>query len=309
MGSVSRRVLSSELRAKLVRLESLSPSPLDVANNNVEQGTLCNDKLRRVIKARTWRLMQKTLYDPGAGRRLKPIKVNGDTLRSRKSDDMLDHSSMPSLQADFDSTLDTEWLYDSFCTEQYSSHGVPEIHEDEDLEFDILISARESENIEGGDEDVLQHDKEYMYQEDEETSSNPLDTNAHDHNAQPPRIPCRDYANNESTRTLLNSRAVDHPTINYDEGINPRGDGVSLTSKQGTHPPSGIRSTTSSDNPTFTYESVLGSQRSNDDEDILFHSVCMMELDETHFSPSNGGMGEKEYKSDDEDEDEMMIEI
>lgn len=289
-----------------MRLESLSPSPLDVANNNVEQGTLSNDKIRRVIKARTWRMMQKTLYDPGAGRGLKPIKVNGDTLRSRNSDDMLD---MPSLQADFDSTPDTQWLYDSFCTEQYSSHGVPEIHEDEDLEFDILISARESENIESGDEDLLQHDKEYMYQEDEETSSNTMDTHAHDYNAQRPRIPCRVYANNESTGTLPNSRAVDHPTINNDEGINPRGDGVSLTSKQGPHLLSGIRSTTPSDNPTFTYESVLGSQSSNDDEDILFHSVCMMELDETQFSPSNGGMGENECKSDDEDEDDMMIEI
>jgi hypothetical protein len=50
--------------------------------------------------------MQKTLYDPGAGRRLKPIKVSSDTLRSRNSDDMLDQF-YASLQADFDSTLDT----------------------------------------------------------------------------------------------------------------------------------------------------------------------------------------------------------
>jgi hypothetical protein len=296
-----------------VRLASLSPSPLVVAHDNSEQGMLGNDKIKEVIKARTWRMMQKTLFSPRAARRLKPIKANDDAIRLRSPDDMLDDNSMPSLQADFDSPLSHEELYNSFYTEQYSSHGDTDILENNNLDFDVLISAGGPEDLEDGDEDFLRHEFEYMEQEDEEAFSYQKDTNTLGHNALQPIIPWRVYANNESTGILSNSWAVDHPTINdnENENVNPRADGVGFTNQQGTHsslrqsPPSGTCSTTPNDDPTFAYESVLGSQRSNDDEDNLFHSECIMELEESHFSLSNGGIRGEYYKSDDID-DEMI---
>lgn len=295
-----------------MRLASLSPSPLVVAHDNAEQGTLGNDKIREVIKARIWRMMQKTLFSPGAARRLKPIKANDDAIRLRSPDDMLDDNSMPSLQADFDSPLSHEELYNSFYTEQCSSHGDTAILENNDLDFDVLISAGGPEDLEDGEEDFLRHEFEYMEQEDEEAFSYQKDTNTLGHNALQPIIPWQVYANNESTGILSNSWAVDHPFINDEENVHPRADGVGFTKQQGIRsplrhsPPSGTCSTTPTDDPTFAYESVLGSHRSIDDEDNLFHSECIMELEEIHFSHSNGGTGEQEYKSDEIDDDEMI---
>ncbi len=294
-----------------MRLASLSPSPLVVAHDNSEQGMLGNDKIKEVIKARTWRMMQKTLFSPRAARRLKPIKANNDAIRLRSPDEMLDDNAMPSLQADFDSSLRHEELYDPFRTEQHSSHGDAEILENDDLDFDVLISAGGSEDLENGEEDFLRHEFEYMEQEDEEFFPYQKDTNTLDHNALQASVPWRVEANNESTGFFPNSQAVDHPTINDDEDINPRADGVGFTNQQGyrfslRHSlPSGTCSTTRNDNPIFAYESVLGSQRSNDDEDNLIHSECIMELEESHFSLSNGGIRGEYYKSDDID-DEMI---
>jgi len=242
---------------------------------------------------------------------LKPIKANDDAIRLRSPDDMLDDNSMPSLQADFDSPLSHEELYNSFYTEQYSSHGDTEILENNNLDFDVLISAGGPKDLENGEEDFLRHEFEYLEQEDEEAFSYSKDTNTPRHNALQPSIPWWVSAKDESTGTRPASPAVDHHTINDDENVNPRADGVGFTNQQEIRsslrhsPPFGTRSTTPNDNAIFAYESVLGSQRSIGDEDNLFHSECIMDLEEIHFSPSYGGIGE-EYKSDDIEDDEMI---
>lgn len=290
MGSLSRRVLSSDLRSKLEKLASLSPSSLIAANDSTGQGTLCNDKIGNVTKARLWRMMQKTLYNPRAARHLKPVVANGDAIQSRNPDEMLEDGALPSLQAGSDLQFDNGERYDLIRPEGYSSYGDDGILEDDELDLDILISG-ESESYERTDEDLLQHEVEYLYQEHGEIVFSPRDSHLPHYNTQH-LIPCELYANSDWTNTLPNShdQGVDYPTTNDDKAIHFRAATLRLTDRQETQssfrhsPRSGASSSTPNDDPTFTYDSVFRTQRSDEDEDILFHSDAMIGQEQNQVS-------------------------
>lgn len=338
MSSLSRRVVSTDLQTKLAKLSSLSPSPLNNTDDNAEQETPCGEKIRKVVKARLWRMLQKNLYNRGAARRLKPVKADVDAIHPRDPDEMLD-----------DNPLNQEEPHASFRTEEYLDPRDPENLGDNYLDFDIPISAGGLDIVESGDQDLLHDDIEYMHQEDQEISSDPKNTYMADYNVQQFPLSCRVYADNESSNSLPGTRGVNSPAIHHDEGVH----GVSFTDKHENHsllqdsPPSNVHPNAPNDSSTFTYESLLATQRTgDDDEDILFHSEGMMEMEEICLSlphtPSSpiddslfthehllqiersaenqnlllphklhsctvkGGRGANDYKSRDEDQDEMI---
>ncbi|KAI9773794.1 MAG: hypothetical protein M1840_006019 [Geoglossum simile] len=84
---------STSLKVKLERLSSLPPSPLLYSpptpapekSHPPSQDHSTSSAIYNVVQARLWRMMQQSLYDPGAARRLKPMKLvsghEGNSLR------------------------------------------------------------------------------------------------------------------------------------------------------------------------------------------------------------------------------------
>ena len=306
MNSLSGRVVSPDLRTKLLKLASVPPSPLNVVKYDAEQGTLCSDTLRNVIRARIWAMMQKTLYNPRTAPRIKPIKAVGDVIHSRKPDEMLDDS--PSLHTDFDLRPHKEELYNPLATEECLSRGDLDILEYDDLDFDTLINSGRSEDLESGDEALLENDNEYLDHDDRKTSLNQQNAHRPDHTAQQLRIPSLLEADNGSHSNLPKFRGVDHLTTKDDDWITAQAGGIGRAHKEETHSPhrhcprSGARSGTPNDGLTVTHESPSGTQRSDDDEDILVHgeSVTGMEgilfsVSDTPSSPNNNSFFRHEH--------------
>ncbi|KAI9697059.1 MAG: hypothetical protein M1836_005020 [Candelina mexicana] len=80
MASNSTRAHSSTLRDKLITISALPASPiLKTPTSEISAtGNSSADRqaISTVLKARLWRMMQQKLFDPGAARRLSPLKVS-----------------------------------------------------------------------------------------------------------------------------------------------------------------------------------------------------------------------------------------
>ncbi|KAI9712619.1 MAG: hypothetical protein M1812_006799 [Candelaria pacifica] len=93
MASLSTQARSSRLRDKLSAIGNLAFSPIikipNTETTTSQSSTVTSQAISKVLKARLWRMMQQSLYDPKAARRLHPLQVI-KTLSTQASEIKLD---------------------------------------------------------------------------------------------------------------------------------------------------------------------------------------------------------------------------
>ncbi len=301
-----RRSASATLEAKLARLESLPPSPLIAVDEDAELMTPPNNRISSVVKARVWRIMQKKLYKPEAARRLKPIQPKDGIILLQEPDEMLDESSAPSLETDFESLFEDEDNYILFADLDPEKPG--QYSEDDDIlrEYDdpddgMLDNGEDLEDWRWRHEEMLEHDcsgDEDM--EDLEMLTNVESTYGHDHADQQLPLPYRHPVHNEGANTSPGPEdddmlfTADHvPYVNETLSSNdplPHNRGPST-------PPS-----TEDEDLLFLDESRTNNEKvleGDDDDDLLFeqercfHALCWD--------------ARKDDRNKDDDDEEMML--
>jgi hypothetical protein len=173
--SISQRAHSFSLKEKLKEI-ARQESNTAFDGSHVEP-----QAIQKAVSIRLWRLMQRRLHDPLAGKKFQSIRTSGATLSTSEQDDDVDNilsfehnNDRPTYsqsgdllelddESDEDDLLDVE--YESEWDDLFADPGVVECPGDDDM-LDCLYDGLHDEEVEdmfsGGFEDDLSSTLEDM---------------------------------------------------------------------------------------------------------------------------------------------------
>ena len=293
-----------------------------VANGDAEQVTPCNNRIRGIVKARIWRFMQKSLYNSQAARRLKPIKPKDGAILLHQVDEMLDGSSVPSLQTDSGSPIEDEDMYDVYqdpdseILDKQSFDGEPEIMEEYDEPYyDLFDDIGELDDMWWCEESLPQHDARNVDFEGHERFSDLENTfGSHERNQQLSFLSSSDSTQSHISEILYGSPRTEQPSTAFsdDDMLSPIGnatDNYEAHCSLPHNPPSDASTSPFDEDLLFTDEPFISHSAlkvlTDEEEDLSMQQRQTADMCPEE-EPKDENENETKGDCNDESDDEMM---
>ena len=137
--AIHKRSKSSTFKLGIEQIANISPEErLRVLQQSSGIDCMPSTIMTSAIKLRLWQISQRILFDPHAGRRVKPIQlgINWPSVHKRSSQEMLDDGIAQHCADGYLSDIDHELLFDELSTQESCDRNRVLPYHDLDMLFD-----------------------------------------------------------------------------------------------------------------------------------------------------------------------------